>query len=67
MVVIVQLDSFTDFPSAMKNQIKFVYFDLGNILVRFDPEIALRNLCEVFGVSRAQAREVVYESGAEPI
>lgn len=65
MVVIVQLDSFTDFPSAMNNQIKFVYFDLGNILVRFDPEIALKNLCEVFGVNRAQAREVVYESGAQ--
>ena len=46
-------------------QIEFVYFDLGNILVAFDPEIACRNVAKLANVSVARAREVVYESGME--
>jgi HAD superfamily hydrolase (TIGR01509 family) len=45
--------------------IQFVYFDLGNILLSFDPEIACRNLSDRFGVSVDQAREAIYESGLQ--
>lgn len=45
-------------------QIEFVYFDLGNILVSFDPEIACRNVADLAGISIDRARELVYESGA---
>lgn len=46
-------------------RIEFVYFDLGNILVSFDPEIACRNVADLTGVSTDTARHVIYESGAE--
>ncbi|WP_167546831.1 HAD family hydrolase [Stieleria maiorica] len=46
-------------------QIEFVYFDLGNVLVSFDPEIACRNFAELAGVSADRAREVIYESGLQ--
>ncbi len=45
--------------------IDFVYFDLGNVLVSFDPEIASRNLSELAGVSLEQARHAVYGSGLQ--
>ncbi|WP_372898191.1 HAD family hydrolase [Stieleria sp.] len=46
-------------------QIEFVYFDLGNVLVSFDPEIACRNLSELAGISTDRAREVLYDSGLQ--
>ena len=47
----------------MKHQIEFVYFDLGNVLVSFDPNIACNNFVEKFGVGKQQAWEAIYESG----
>ena len=41
-------------------QIEFVYFDLGNILVSFDPEIACANAAEVTGLSIDVMRGVLY-------
>ncbi len=46
-------------------QIKFVYFDLGNILVSFDPQIACQNIANLFGVTTKQAETAVYDSGLE--
>lgn len=49
----------------MKHQIDFVYFDLGNVLVSFDPDIACRNLVERFGVSKRQSWQAIYDSGIQ--
>jgi FMN phosphatase YigB (HAD superfamily) len=46
-------------------QIEFVYFDLGNILVWFDPEITCHNMARRFGVDRQRVRAVVYDSGLQ--
>ena len=43
----------------------FVYFDLGNVLVSFDPNIACNNLVERFGVDKQQAWEAIYDSGVQ--
>lgn len=50
---------------TMKNQIEFVYFDLGNVLVSFDPKIACNNLVERFGVQEQQAWQAIYDSGIQ--
>ena len=49
----------------MKHQIEFVYFDLGNVLVSFDPNVACNNLVARFGVGNDQAWEAIYGSGAQ--
>ena len=46
-------------------EIEFVYFDLGNMLVSFDPAIALGNVAGRFGVDPMKARDVLYESGLQ--
>ena len=43
----------------------FVYFDLGNVLVHFDPGIACRNMAELCGLSPEEVRRIVYESELE--
>lgn len=40
----------------------FIYFDLGNVLLRFDHELACRQMAEVAGVSPHLVREVVFQS-----
>ncbi len=45
--------------------IRFVYFDLGNILLSFDVEIAHAHLAKLFGVSALDAKAAVYDSGLE--
>lgn len=49
----------------LEMEIKFVYFDLGNILVSFDPRIACRNLASAFGVDDERADAAVYASGLQ--
>ncbi|MDG2220762.1 MAG: HAD family phosphatase [Rubripirellula sp.] len=46
-------------------RIEFVYFDLGNVLLSFDPDLACRNLAELLLVSGDEAKQVVYESGLQ--
>ncbi len=48
-----------------RGEIEFVYFDLGNVLVSFDPEIACRNTADKFGVDVDQARAAIYDSGLQ--
>lgn len=45
--------------------IEFVYFDLGNVLVSFDPKTACRNVAELLNVSEAAADEAIYGSGLQ--
>jgi FMN phosphatase YigB (HAD superfamily) len=47
------------------HRIEFVYFDLGNVLLSFDPARACRNLASRFKITDAQARAAVYESGLQ--
>ena len=42
--------------------IRFIYFDLGNVILHFDRSVAYRQLAEASGVSEDQVREVL-ESG----
>ena len=49
----------------MSHNIEFVYFDLGNVLLAFDPNIACRNLAERFDIVVDQPWAAVYESGAQ--
>lgn len=45
--------------------IQFVYFDLGNILWKFDEDRACQNAADLFGVSSGEIRKAVYESGLQ--
>lgn len=45
--------------------IDFVYFDLGNMLLSFDPADACRSLANCFGVSASEAKAALYDSGLE--
>lgn len=41
---------------------RFIYFDLGNVLLFFDHHRAARQMAELAGVSEAQAWQVVFEN-----
>lgn len=45
--------------------IQFVYFDLGNVLLSFDPEVACRNAADLLSVPVDATRRAVYESGLQ--
>jgi FMN phosphatase YigB (HAD superfamily) len=44
---------------------RFVYFDLGNVLVKFDHAIATRQLAELAGCSLAASQFALFDSGLE--
>ncbi len=44
---------------------RFVFFDLGNVLVNFDHEIAVRQLAELTNRSPDVVRQVVFRSGLQ--
>ena len=45
--------------------VKFVYFDLGNVLLSFDPEAACANLARRWSIEIPEARSAVYDSGLQ--
>ncbi len=45
--------------------IQFVYFDLGNVLVSFDPKIAIMNVSRRFGVDVVKVQHAIYGSGLQ--
>ncbi len=45
--------------------IRFVYFDLGNVLVSFDPQRGCRNLADWAGCMPAAVDEAIWKSGLE--
>lgn len=46
-------------------QEKFVFFDLGNVLVHFDHNIAAQNVAKLAGCDSALAKEVIFTSGLQ--
>jgi putative hydrolase of the HAD superfamily len=44
----------------------FIYFDLGNVLLMFDEEIAARQIADVAGIGVERVKEVVYDGLAVP-
>ncbi len=44
---------------------RFVYFDLGNVLVKFDHAIATRQLAELAGCSPRDTQSVLFDSGLQ--
>ena len=45
--------------------IEFVYFDLGNVLLNFDHQLACRQMADVADATPEQIWQVVFESGLE--
>ena len=52
----------TDHDQKNEPNIKFVYFDLGNVLVSLDPLIACANVSNLFDVAAEKVHVAVYES-----
>ena len=49
----------------MSGFIRFVYFDLGNVLASFDVQRACQNVAERWAVDPAEVRRVVWDSGLQ--
>jgi putative hydrolase of the HAD superfamily len=45
--------------------LRFFYFDLGNVLLKFDHELACRQLAEVAGLSSDVVRRVLFDEGVQ--
>ena len=44
---------------------RFFYFDMGNVLLLFDHELACRQVAQLADISSSEAREVLFESGLQ--
>jgi glucose-1-phosphatase len=51
--------------SEKSSRIEFVYFDLGNMLLSFDPGISCGNVAERFGVTAESVKDAIYTSGLQ--
>ena len=49
----------------MDTDIRFVYFDLGNVIVNFDHNLACKNIGKVVGLPADAVRSIVFDSGLE--
>jgi glucose-1-phosphatase len=49
----------------MRDKDKFVYFDLGNVLVHFDHEIAVNNVAKLARRDAAIVRQILFTSGLQ--
>jgi len=47
------------------SSIKFIYFDLGKVILNFDHAIGFRNLEQLCGVSPKQTNEILFEQGLQ--
>lgn len=45
--------------------LRFFYFDLGNVLIKFDHDLACRQLAQVAGTTPDQVRQLVFEGGVQ--
>ena len=50
---------------ASNKRVEYVYFDLGNVLLEFDPEVACQGLADLVGTGKEEARRALYDSGLE--
>jgi glucose-1-phosphatase len=46
--------------------IQFLYFDLGNVLVRFDADRMLRQIGELVGMTAGEVKAAIYDTGLAP-
>jgi putative hydrolase of the HAD superfamily len=44
---------------------QFIYFDLGNVLLTFDAQIACRQMAELTGLAPDRVRDIVFRSGLQ--
>lgn len=44
---------------------RFFYFDLGNVLLKYDHAVACRQIAEVAGISIRRVREIVFDDGLQ--
>lgn len=49
----------------MSSEIRFVYFDLGNVLVKFDHQRGLDNLAALTTLPSSHLREAIFDSGLQ--
>lgn len=49
----------------MNGPIKFIYFDLGNVLLKFDHRRAARQIADVAGITTEEAWDAVFGDGLE--
>ena len=45
--------------------VRFLYFDLGNVILHFDHRLAARNIAELTGLPESRVWEVLFASGLE--
>lgn len=53
------------FVTLIKTQMTYIYFDLGNVLVHFDPQRACQNVASLLGVDAEAVHAAMYTSGLE--
>lgn len=46
----------------MERNIKFIYFDLGNVILNFDHELGCQNIAKLCGMDAEKVRKLVFES-----
>lgn len=46
----------------MERKIKFIYFDLGNVILNFDHDLACQNIAGLCGIEAEKVRQLVFES-----
>ena len=46
----------------MPTSIEFIYFDLGNVVVHFDPEIGCHNIAQLTGVNSTTVHGIIHET-----
>lgn len=51
--------------SRSSRPIEFFYFDLGNVVLFFDHDVACRNVAQLTGLSVARVRAAIFDSGLE--
>jgi len=47
------------------SRIKFIYFDLGNVLVSFDHSIAFQHIARLTGISPERIEQILFHSGLQ--
>ncbi len=49
----------------MPKSIEFIYFDLGNVILHFDPEIGCQNIAQLTGLDSARIHSVIHETSLQ--
>ena len=49
----------------MNPEIKFIYFDMGKVLVNFDHQLGSENVARITGIESAVIHEIIFDSGLQ--